>query len=433
MGTTFIQGGIVDLGIIAVLGFAAAFLMSWLVQPHFRNLGFLTEIVDHPGYRRPHREPVPRTGGMAIFLSFFCVLFFLQNVILRTTLPWSWLGILSGAGLAILALGVGDDRFGIHAEKKLYGQLVVIVALMLFGQRLDTVVLPVVGQIELGGWAWPFTLFWYLGFINSMNLIDGLDGLASGISILGSLALLVISWSVGEMFSTLFAATLCGATAAFFYWNMSKRKIFLGDSGSMWMGLVLASLLLKLSQTVPISLPVLLAPMIVPIWDTGTTIVRRYRRRTSIFLADDFHLHHRLLRLGFTPTGAVFCLLLVTAGTILFALSDFLGYAWLGLPAMGVWMWAAQLGALRHLQNRKRGLDLFTELLYALGFDDRLDKLAAHAEGDVADIIDLQAERQRVEQAQAALRNGTTGNETLVEDGPDVIHSPSDESYQDPR
>jgi len=343
------------------------------------------------------------------------------------------LSILIGAGLAILALGVGDDRFGIHAEKKLYGQLVVIVGLMLLGQRLDVVVLPLFGSIELGGWAWPFTMFWYLGFINSMNLIDGLDGLASGISILASLALVVISWAVGEMFSTLFAATLCGATVAFFYWNMSKRKIFLGDSGSMWMGLVLASLLLNLSQIVPISLPVLVAPMIVPIWDTGTTIFRRYRRRSSIFQADDFHLHHRLLRLGFSPGGVVFCLLLVTAGTTLFALSDFLGHAWLGLPAMGAWMWAAQLGALRHLHNRKRGLDLFTELLYALGFDDRLDKMVAHTEGDVADIIDLQTERQRVARAQAALREGTTGNRNLAEDGPDVLHPSSEDSFEDPR
>ena len=138
-----------------------------------------------------------------------------------------------------LALGVGDDRFGIHAEKKLYGQLVVIVALMLFGQRLDVVTLPLLGTIPLGGWAWPVTLLWYLGFINSMNLIDGLDGLASGISILASAALVVISLAVQEMFSTLFAATVCGSTAAFFYWNVSKRKIFLGDSGSMWMGCLL--------------------------------------------------------------------------------------------------------------------------------------------------------------------------------------------------
>ena len=405
-----------DLGITALLGFVVAFLMSWLVQPHFRNLGFLTEIVDHPGYRRPHREPVPRTGGMAIFISFFCALFFVENVILGSPLPWSWLGILIGAGLAILALGVADDRFGIHAEKKLYGQLVVIVALMLFGQRFDTVVLPLFGTINLGGWAWPFTLFWYLGFINAMNLIDGLDGLASGISIVVSVALVVMSLAVGELYSTLFAATLCGTTVAFFYWNLSSRKIFLGDSGSMWMGLVLASLILNLSQKVGISLPILLAPMVVPIWDTGTTIVRRYRRRTSIFQADDFHLHHRLLRLGFTPRATVLCLLLVTSGSALFSLSDFLGLAWLGLPAMGAWMWAAQLGALRHLQNRKNGLDLFTELSYALGLDDRLDKMMGLDDHHVADIIDIQAARKRVGKPER-LRDGTT-DEAAPDDGP---------------
>jgi len=190
----------VDQGVIVLISFVVAFAMSWLVQPHFRNLGFLTKIVDHPGYRRPHRETVPRTGGMAIFTSFFCALIFLEKIVLKTQLPWHWLGILIGAGLAILALGVADDRFGIHAEKKLYGQLVVIIGLMLFGQRMDSIVLPLVGQINLGGWAWPFTLFWYLGFINSMNLIDGLDGLASGISVVGAVTLVVISMAVGEFF-----------------------------------------------------------------------------------------------------------------------------------------------------------------------------------------------------------------------------------------
>jgi hypothetical protein len=217
------------------------------------------------------------------------------------------------------------------------------------------------------------------------------------------------------MYSTLFAATVCGATMAFFYWNVSRRKIFLGDSGSMWMGLVLASLMLNLSQIAPIQLPVLLAPMIVPIWDTGTTIIRRYRRRTSIFQADDFHLHHRLLRLGFSPAGATLCLLLVTTGTTLFALSDFLDAAWLGLPAMGMWLIAAQLGAQRHLQNRRHGLDLYSEVSYALGLDDRLDKLTGRIEQDVADIIDLQAERQRVARIRAGQRDGTTGDVAVPE------------------
>lgn len=381
-------------GIVPLVSFAVAFVMSWLVQPHFRNLGFLTEIVDHPGERRPHREPVPRTGGMAIFIAFFCALYFLDHFVLPMALPWSWLAIIIGAGLVILALGVGDDRFGIHAEKKLYGQLAIILGLMLLGQRFETVTLPLVGTFALGGWSWPFTLFWYLGFINSMNLIDGLDGLASGISVLATLLLAVLALAVGEITSGILATTLAGATMAFLYWNVSSRKIFLGDSGSMWMGLVLGTLMLNLSQTAAVPVPILLAPMLVPIWDTATTIVRRYRRRTSIFMADDNHLHHRLLRLGFSPARAVCALLLVTAGSGLFALSDFLGLAWLGLPAMASWMGAAQLGASQHLKNRRAGWDLFSELSYALGFDDGVVDGSDLVDRGVAEVIDLQSARR---------------------------------------
>ncbi len=387
-------------GVVTLVSFGVAFVMSWLVQPHFRNLGFLTEIVDHPGGRRPHREPVPRTGGMAIFISFFCALYFLENFVLGMALPWPWLMILIGAGVIILALGVGDDRFGIHAEKKLYGQLIIILGLMLLNQRFETVTLPLIGTVALGGWSWPFTLFWYLGFINSMNLIDGLDGLASGISVLAALFLAVLALAAAEVTSALLATTLAGCTMAFLYWNVSSRKIFLGDSGSMWMGLVLGTLMLNLSRSTSIPLPVLLAPMVVPIWDTATTILRRYRRRVSLFQADDNHLHHRLVRLGFSPARAVVTLLLVTGGSCLFALSDALRFAWLGLPAMAAWMGAMQLGALQHLHNRRVGWDIFSELLYALGFHDRIIERVGQTERRVAEVIDLQAARNPLRRAQ---------------------------------
>ncbi len=390
---------------IVLLSGPVAFLVSWLVQPHFRSLGFLTGIVDLPGYRRTHREPVPRTGGMAIFISFFATLFILDYLVLDGPLPWSWLAILGGSGLAILALGVGDDRFHIHAEKKLYGQLVVILSLMVFGQRLDTVVLPLLGQVELGGWSWPVTLFWYLGFINSMNLIDGLDGLASGIGAIASLCLVAVALVVGDFFSLLFATTLGGSTLAFMYWNMSRRKIFLGDSGSMWMGLVLGGLMLHLSQRNGISLFLMLAPMVVPIWDTGTTIIRRYRKRASIFEADDFHLHHRLVRLGFAPPTAVVILLLITTGAVLFALSDFVDLPWLGLPALATWLLPIHLWGSRRRDSRSQ-LDFFSEMLFAMGLDDRAISTARVPETQVAEIIDIQAERRKVEHALAAMAGG---------------------------
>lgn len=391
-----------DREIVALLCGLLAFCMSWLVQPHFRNLGFLTKIVDHPGYRRSHLIPVPRTGGMAIFISFFFTLYIQERLSLTDAMPWPWLGVLIGAGLAILALGVWDDRFGIHAEKKLYGQLLVILGLMLCGQRLDVVNLPPFGQVDLGGWAWPITMLWYLGFINSMNLIDGLDGLASGISVLVLLSMGAISLAVGEFVPLVCAATLCGATVAFFYWNISRRKVFLGDSGSMWMGLVLGTLLLDLGRRASVALPVLLAPMVVPIWDTGTTIIRRWRKRASIFQADDYHLHHRLVRVGFSPRAAVAFLLLITAGTVLFALSDFLRVPWVGMPALGCWLFSLHLEATQHRRNRALGFDSFTEILYILGFDDRLELRLGARRRRVAGIVDLQAERERVQRTLVA-------------------------------
>jgi len=346
---------------------------------------------------------------MAIFISFFTTLLILDNLILDQPLPWGWLGALGGAGLAIMALGVGDDRFHIHAEKKLYGQLIVILGLMIVGERLETITLPIVGTLSLGGWGWPITLLWYLGFVNSMNLIDGLDGLASGIGFIAAAMIAAVAIAVADFFSLVFAATLGGATLAFLYWNVSRRKIFLGDSGSMWMGLALGGLLMHLAQRPGVPFLLLLAPMAVPIWDTGTTIIRRYRKRTSIFEADDYHLHHRLVRLGFPPRTTVTILMLVTCGSVLFALSDQLSAAWLGLPALACWLWP-----LRIWSNRRRreedgpGADFFTELLFVVGLDDKAELVARTERRQVAEIIDLQAERRRVSRLMAAAAGGDT-------------------------
>ena len=154
------------------------------------------------------------------------------------------------------------------------------------------------------------------------------------------------------------------------------------------------------------ALPVLLAPMVVPIWDTGTTIIRRWRKRASIFQADDYHLHHRLVRVGFSPRAAVAFLLLITAGTVLFALSDFLRAPWVGMPALGCWLFSLHLEATQHRRNRALGFDSFTEILYILGFDDRLEQRLGARGRRVAGIVDLQAERERVQRTLAAAAGG---------------------------
>jgi UDP-GlcNAc:undecaprenyl-phosphate/decaprenyl-phosphate GlcNAc-1-phosphate transferase len=429
------KGTILSTEVVALLSASVAFVLSWLVQPHFRSLGFLTGIVDTPGYRRSHRELVPRTGGMAIFITFFVTLYILDDLVLTRPLPWSWLGALGGSGLAILALGVGDDRFHIHAEKKLYGQLLVILGLMVVGQRLNFVVLPFLGTVDLGGWAWPVTLLWYLGFINSMNLIDGLDGLASGIGVMATICIAAVAYVVGDFFSLVFASTLGGATLAFLYWNVSKRKIFLGDSGSMWMGLALASLLLHLGQKNNVSLLLLLAPMVIPIWDTGTTIIRRYRKRASIFEADDYHLHHRLVRLGFQPSSTVKLLLLITAGSVLFALSDSLSIPWLGLPALACWLWPVQIwGDRRRREAGKPALDFFSELLFVLGLDDKVEDTFHRRRRQVAEIIDIQTERNKVTRVISAAAAAGSGTSSEIIDHPDTtVHSAKESSLGNKR
>jgi len=370
---------------------------------------------------------------MAIFISFFVTLYILDTFVLQDPLPWTWLGALGGAGLAIMALGVGDDRFHIHAEKKLYGQLIVILGLMIVGERLDSITLPLVGTIALGGWAWPITLLWYLGFVNSMNLIDGLDGLASGLGLVVSLTIAVVAVALSDYYSLLFSSALGGAIIAFMYWNMSSRKIFLGDSGSMWLGLALGGLLMHLAQHKGVPLLVLLAPMIVPIWDTGTTIIRRYRKRTSIFEADDYHLHHRMVRLGFSPATTVVLLMLTSIGSVLFALSDFLGLAWLGLPAMACWLWPLRIWSnRRHRSENEEQLDFFSEMLFVVGLDDLAESIASPERREVAEIIDLQAERNRVAKIIAAAGGGSDieADEPLVsprvEDTHVVYTHPSD-------
>jgi UDP-GlcNAc:undecaprenyl-phosphate GlcNAc-1-phosphate transferase len=218
---------------------------------------------------------------------------------------------LSIAGLAMIVLGAVDDRFGLHAEKKLLGQIVVVSLPMASGLLLDRIHVPGVGEITLGLLSGPVTLFWYLGFINSVNLIDGLDGLAGGIVALVLAAL----WTVvapQDPVGALWILVSLGAVLGFLRHNLSSHRIFLGDAGSMLLGLWLAGLTLGLRERAVAAPWIVGLAMAIPVLDTATTILRRRRRGVSVFRADDEHLHHRLMRLGMTSRRAVAVLLLLT-------------------------------------------------------------------------------------------------------------------------
>lgn len=318
---------------LAGLVLGSAVLTHVLIVP-VRRLGTALGLVDYPSWRRAHRDAVPCSGGVAIYLATAiggaAVASFAGSLFSTPALA-----SLAVAGLLTILLGVADDRFGLHAEKKLLGQILVVMLPMSGGLMLRQLHLPWGGDVELGLLAGPLTVFWYLGFINSINLIDGLDGLAGGIAAV-VLGVMLLAVSPADPVAGLWTAVLLGSVLGFLRSNLSRSRIFLGDAGSMLLGLWLAGLSLGLAQHTP-SVPwIAVTAMAVPILDTTTTIVRRVRRRVSIFRADDEHFHHRWLRLGTPAPRAVACLwLLSLAGAAL-------GVAVTGIPSAAI----VALGAL---------------------------------------------------------------------------------------
>jgi UDP-GlcNAc:undecaprenyl-phosphate GlcNAc-1-phosphate transferase len=288
----------------------ATLVATRLLMPAARRLGLLWGLVDHPSWRRRQKEAIPCSGGLAIYLV----------VVVASGILWSTVGpafdggailALGIAGLGVLVLGVVDDRFGLHAEKKLLGQALVATVPMAAGLTLEVLWLPGLGVVHLGPASGAVTLLWYLGFINSINLIDGLDGLAAGIVmlVLGAVFIGVVGHDPVGMLWTL---ALLGAVGGFLRDNLSSQRIFLGDAGSMLLGLWLAGLTLGLGAGT-LAVPWLaLCAMAIPVLDTGSTILRRWRRGTSVFRPDAEHLHHRLLEVGVSP---------VRATTVLWSLS----------------------------------------------------------------------------------------------------------------
>lgn len=288
-----------------------AFLLSVLLTPVVRRMAIRGGIVDHPdGVRKLHSEPIPLGGGVAIVLAYLLTLIGLEVI------PNVWQNRLTGEahyliGLVlsttlICALGLIDDRFNLRGRQKLAGQLMatgVIIASGLVIRRFTIFDFAV----DLGILAIPFTAFWLLGAINALNLIDGVDGLATSIGVVFSLALGSMAFATGHEFDALLALTLAGSLAGFLIFNFPPARIFLGDSGSMVIGLVLGVLAIRASLKGPatVALAAPTAVWTVLIFDVSMAIVRRKLTGRSLYTTDRGHLHHTLLRKGVSGTRIV--------------------------------------------------------------------------------------------------------------------------------
>lgn len=275
------------------------------------RLAWRLDAIARPGPRHVHQEPVPRLGGLAIALGVLATLWiaFVLPGPARLLDHRPLLG-LTLASIPILLLGVIDDRHGVTALAKLGVQLCAALVLVSFGYGVPLVTHPLGGEIATAWLDIPLTVLWVVTVINAINLIDGLDGLASGVVLIAAMTLWWVGRTHSDFYVMFFAAPLAGATFGFLRWNFPRARVFMGDTGSQFLGLALAaaSLLENRKGTATVTLLFPLVAMGVPIADSVLAFARRLFRRENVFRADSSHIHHRLLHLGLTPTGAVLTL-----------------------------------------------------------------------------------------------------------------------------
>jgi len=289
------------------------------VMPFARRLAVCLGLVDRPdGQRKMQTRPIPLAGGITVLLSVCGALgavLPLADTTPTRTADGTFLAGLLAAAVVICGVGVVDDLRGLRGRHKLLGQLAAVGIVLASGVLVRNIRL-FGWDIDLGMLAVPFTVFWLLGAINSLNLIDGMDGLLTCVGIIVSLALAGMALCGGQWLTACVAVALAGSLAGFLPYNFPPASCFLGDSGSMLIGLVVGVLAIHGSLKGPATVA-LLAPacvLTIPILDTGAAIVRRKLTGGSIFMTDRAHLHHCLLRRGLSSRRSLlyvslFCLL----------------------------------------------------------------------------------------------------------------------------
>ncbi|MGM9933207.1 MraY family glycosyltransferase [Pradoshia sp.] len=346
-----------------IAAFLVAVVMTILFTPYVIKLAHKIGATDSPNKRKVHSKVMPSMGGLAIFLSFIItVSIFMPGLSSSRT----YTSIIVGATLIII-LGIFDDKFELSAKVKFLGQIVAALIIVVGGNiQVNFINTPFGDPIYFGYLAIPLTVIWIVGITNAINLIDGLDGLAAGVS---TIALLTIAgmavFKIGDMFVALIALVLAGSTLGFLRFNFFPAKIFMGDTGAMFLGFMIAVLsLLGFKNVTVISLIIPIVILGVPISDTFYAIVRRVLHKKPLSAPDKSHLHHCLLRLGYSHRKTV---LLIYAMAASFGVAAF------------IFSMATLWGAIFLIAVLLIALEILVERIGLLGEDYRpLHKLLVH-------------------------------------------------------
>lgn len=298
-----------------ILSFLIAVVVALAITPLVMLLAKKTGAIDAPDPRKVHKKPIPRIGGIGIYIAFMVSFLTLVDF---NQLPMETadgiIGLLAGGTIVVL-VGIIDDYTNLPAKVKLLGQIAAACAVVAFDVRIDFVTDPFGDYLYLEYFAIPVTIFWLVGLTNTVNLIDGLDGLAAGVATLASVTIMLVALQDELALVAVFTSALAGAATGFLFFNFNPARIFMGDTGSMFLGFMLAGISIigavKSAATIALIVPVL--ALGVPILDTSFAIIRRYRGGVPIFKPDKGHLHHRLLDLGFSQRQAVLLMYVISA------------------------------------------------------------------------------------------------------------------------
>lgn len=318
-----------------------AAVVTMLCVPFAKWLAEKTDAIDRPSARRVNAKPIPRLGGVAMFLGMVAALLVLAFGIfvlgwetpfgaheLLNDISYFWLGV---SVLIIFAVGLIDDIKHLNPKVKLAGQLVAGGVAAAAGLLLTGMQFPGHVYVNFGWLSYPITVIYLVAFANIINLIDGLDGLASGISAISALAIMILSLIVGQTASAFLCAALIGACLGFLRYNYHPASIFMGDCGALMLGFVLGvvSLLAVAKSTIIIALLVPILAAGIPVIDTASAIIRRIRGHRPIDEADKGHLHHRLLEAGYSQRTTVHIMWAWTAALAVFGLLMVFMQGWL--------------------------------------------------------------------------------------------------------
>ncbi|MBI3088129.1 MAG: undecaprenyl/decaprenyl-phosphate alpha-N-acetylglucosaminyl 1-phosphate transferase [Candidatus Omnitrophica bacterium] len=287
---------------------AVALLITLSVTPWVRRFAVAMGALDRPNRRKIHRQPIPRLGGVAVLAGWAGALAFGMGVAGVEGTPGPLVPMMA-LGVLVVLFGAWDDWSDLPGRGKLAAQILIASLVFLLGIRIDRITNPFGGVLLFPEpLSYAVTVFWVIGMMNAVNLIDGLDGLACGIAAITAGGLMAAGLFVRSDTSVVVLAALAGACLGFLRYNFHPATIFLGDSGSQFLGFVLAMTPLLDNQYKSATVVALLLPLTalsLPIFDTALAFVRRLRKRRSIFRADKAHLHHRLLKLGLSQRQVV--------------------------------------------------------------------------------------------------------------------------------